>query len=275
MTVLVDLCAGSACVSLAALGHRRRLVPYMGGKWPYRRQVLNALGISGVPDRIALVDVGPWGDTWQALARDLPRVRELVECYAAEEDHVALWGRLRAAPAPADLVQRAAVHLTLQRLAFRGKPLDDRVGRWSDPGLSKTEAAGIPATDTFGAVEPQLPVLARRLRALDLRGRMEARRMSAAEVVPVPGAHVYIDPPYQGTTGYNGHDLTRAEVCAIAERWAAAGCTVVVSEAEPVDLPGWRHVRLTDPQPLMGRERQEWLTCWGEPAQATLFGKVA
>jgi hypothetical protein len=272
MTTLVELCAGSACVSLHALGIPHRLVPYMGGKWPYRAEVLDALGITGTPDRVLLVDAGPWGDTWQALAAELGLVASIVETYAAEDDHGVVWDALRAADVPALPVSRAAVHLTLQRLAFRARPVTYAGNRWKDPGLSKTEAYGIPATETFGAVARQLPTLARRLRTLRLPG-VEARRCSAMDVEPIPGAHVYIDPPYIGTTGYDPKtDLTREDVTELARRWADVGCTVVISEAEPVALPGWRHVRLTDPQALMGRKREEWLTCWGKPAQGLLWG---
>jgi 16S rRNA G966 N2-methylase RsmD len=57
------------------------------------------------------------------------------------------------------------------------------------------------------------------------------------------GAVVYIDPPYQNTTGY-AHDLPRADVLDLAQRWNEAGATVAVSEAVPLDLPGWFHVRI-------------------------------
>jgi hypothetical protein len=50
-----------------------------------------------------------------------------------------------------------------------------------------------------------------------------------------------LDPPYVGTTPY-AHDLPRADVVAIARRWAAAGALVMVCEAEPIPellADGW------------------------------------
>ena len=52
---------------------------------------------------------------------------------------------------------------------------------------------------------------------------------------------VLFDPPYQGTTPY-AHDLPRADVVALARRWAAAGALVMVCEAEPISellADGW------------------------------------
>ena len=98
-----------------------------------------------------------------------------------------------------------------------------------------------------------------------------------------PGCVAYFDPPYIGTTGY-GNDLTRAEVCEMAERWASAGAAVYISEAEPIaDLDGWHSVEITSTRVGQKRTfstergRTEWLTCNREPAwrpavQQGLFG---
>ena len=56
-----------------------------------------------------------------------------------------------------------------------------------------------------------------------------------------PGTVVLLDGPYQGTTPY-AHDLPRADVVALARRWAAAGALVMVCEAEPIPellADGW------------------------------------
>lgn len=72
---------------------------------------------------------------------------------------------------------------------------------------------------------------------------------------------IYLDPPYVGATGY-GWDMPRAEVLGLARRWADAGAVVAVSEAEPLDLPGWHQLELT-------REggKPEWLTLSRAPAR--------
>jgi hypothetical protein len=98
-----------------------------------------------------------------------------------------------------------------------------------------------------------------------------------------PGCVAYFDPPYIGTTGY-GNDLTRAEVCEMAERWASAGAAVYISEAEPIaDLDGWHSVEITSTRVGQKRTfstergRTEWLTCnrkpaWRPAVQQGLFG---
>lgn len=90
---------------------------------------------------------------------------------------------------------------------------------------------------------------------------------------PVPEPRfVYLDPLYQGATGY-GWGCPRAEVLALARRWAAAGAVVAVSEAVPLELPGWHHLDLTRPG-----GKPEWLTLSRPPArvperQLALFGE--
>lgn len=92
---------------------------------------------------------------------------------------------------------------------------------------------------------------------------------------PFPGPlFVYLDRPYLGATGY-GWDLERGLVLELARRWADAGAVVAVSEAVPLDLPGWHKLELT-------REggKPEWLTLSRPPAvlpqrQADLFAEPA
>jgi hypothetical protein len=93
----------------------------------------------------------------------------------------------------------------------------------------------------------------------------------------------FIDPPYLNTTGY-AHDLPRAEVVAIARRWAAAGATVAISEAEPIPelvAEGWYAVRIdgerVGQKRTFSKQQAEWLTlsrppAWVPPVQGGLFG---
>lgn len=63
-------------------------------------------------------------------------------------------------------------------------------------------------------------------------------RASYDELSPPPGAVIYCDPPYAGTTGYKGTAAFRHD--ALWEKcreWAVRGCTVFASEYEcPGDL---------------------------------------
>ena len=97
-----------------------------------------------------------------------------------------------------------------------------------------------------------------------------------------PGTIVYADPPYQNTTPY-ANDLPRAEVVALARRWAAAGATVAISEAEPIPelvAEGWHAVRIdgerVGQKRTFSKQQAEWLTlsrppAWVPPVQGSLF----
>jgi hypothetical protein len=103
---------------------------------------------------------------------------------------------------------------------------------------------------------------------------------------------VVIDPPYLGTHGYEaGGVLPRADVVAMARRWAEAGAVVAVCEAVPVAEemgPGWCSIDITGEYAHPGgRARSganrgvvtEWLTLsrpavagWRTRGQQGLFG---
>jgi hypothetical protein len=100
-----------------------------------------------------------------------------------------------------------------------------------------------------------------------------------------PGTVAYMDPPYKDTTPY-AHLLPREDVVSMARRWADAGATVCISEAEPIPAlmaEGWHAVEITGER--VGQKRtfggtQEWLTLNREPSwrpsvQSDLFGGVA
>jgi hypothetical protein len=109
----------------------------------------------------------------------------------------------------------------------------------------------------------------------------DARSIEPGPDLP-PGTVAYMDPPYVGTTGY-GHDLPRSEVVALARRWAAAGATVAISEAEPIaDLTaeGWHAVRVDGERRgqkrTFSKQQAEWVTmnrppAWTPPEQRGLF----
>ena len=92
-----------------------------------------------------------------------------------------------------------------------------------------------------------------------------------------------MDPSYVGTTGY-ADNLGRSEVVAIARRWAAAGATVAISEAEAIPelvAEGWHAVRIdgerVGQKRTFSKQQAEWLTlsrppAWVPPVQGGLFG---
>lgn len=123
---------------------------------------------------------------------------------------------------------------------------------------------------TSATVADRIDAIALAFKGVDVLVGLDASAAAPCLADPVPG-FVYLDPPYQGATGY-GWDCPRAEVLELARRWADAGAVVAVSEAVPLELAGWHHVNLTLPG-----GKPEWLTL-SRPAarlperQLPLFG---
>jgi hypothetical protein len=254
--MLVELCAGSAAVSMALLGAKAPC-RYMGGKGRFAKRIISEMNVDRSP--VVLVDPGPWGRVWQILIADLEGVAAALEAMALL-DPGALYTRCAAERVPADGVEFAAVFLMLQQLNWRSKPVRMKGGAWVASGLDTTMAFGLAGTPKFGAVAPQLPTVARNLRALDL-GSVTAYHSRAEDLPPIPGAVVYIDPPYLNTEGYSDN-LTRSAVLDLSAAWVAVGARVGVSEAEP--LPGFRAVRIGSQGKTAGLHdgprREEWLS---------------
>jgi hypothetical protein len=109
----------------------------------------------------------------------------------------------------------------------------------------------------------------------------DAREVDPGPCLP-PGTVAYMDPPYLNTTGY-ASDLPRADVVALARRWAAAGAVVAISEAEPIPelvTEGWHAVRIdgerVGARRTFSKQQAEWLTLnrppeWRPSVQGSLF----
>jgi hypothetical protein len=154
-------------------------------------------------------------------------------------------------------------------------------GRWSV--LTGVSASGYAGPDVWN--NPNAASIAGAfdiLPALRATITPDARGIEPGVDLPA-GTVAYMDPPYVGTTGY-GHDLPRADVVALARRWAAAGATVAISEAEPIaDLTaeGWPAVRVDGERKgqtrTFSKQQAEWVTmnrppAWTPPEQRGLFG---
>lgn len=288
----VVLCAGSLGFTLLRLGGVA-LMPYLGTKAPYADIIMQMTGWVDRPQRLVIAEPGPWGTAWRVLAdleareRVARRVGQIVDSYPQPNHAKQLFTDLLEAPAttthsPGWREQCVAEFLILQLLAFRGKPVwlqagpDKRV-YWRSPGYNKTAAEGVPARASFGAVAPQLPGLAARIRALPAFPPTTVHADAAA--VPIPedasDCDVFVDPPYEDTTGYATHVFEPAAVRGGARRWSARGARVVVCERQQVlTEPGWVGVEITGrasgkPSTWGG---SEWLTMNFPPVQRSLFG---
>jgi len=111
--------------------------------------------------------------------------------------------------------------------------------------------------------------------AADLDALPELPATVLVEAVEPPrlpkNSWVYMDPPYQNTTGY-AHDLPREEVVRLARLWREAGANVCISEAEPIPelvAEGWHVVEITGDRKgqkrTFSKQKREFLTMSREP----------
>lgn len=256
---LVELCAGSAAISLRWLRAKARPpLGYQGGKQGYADAILDALGMNpgdGVGNDIILCEPGPWGDAWEHWRTAGGRADTCARLEAwAGEDPRTLWDRLRAAPVPVEMGERVATWAVLQFWGYMRRAVVPSGGKWREHGLQVAYLA----EDLRRSVSD----VARRISRLPDLSCVRVHRGPAQALRPIPGAVVYIDPPYQDTTGY-GHAFPRAEVLEVAERWRAAGCIVAVSEACAIPLDGWRALQLPrrkGARRTWSKQQEEWLT---------------
>src|SRR5262245_35526098 len=138
---LVELCAGTASVSLWALGRCPPLCGFMGSKRRWAPALVEAMGCDR-PDRVVLVDAGPWGDVWTQLLNPTIRraVAGLLLAWDARriED---LWTECVSVPPSTDPAQRVAQYLLLQARSAGTIPVWWSGSRWESPTGSRTEAA--------------------------------------------------------------------------------------------------------------------------------------
>lgn len=254
--LFVELCAGTAALSLAHFAKGAPLksrkgafkqvkppVSRMGSKSGYAEAILDVLGLEPGEGQAA--------GTHYIWCEPDPGCRLLLEAYRdaalakaaadiirgwADEDPRALWERLRAEGPPrypAD-AREVARWLTITAGATGG------VGGFKGLHCLRPSVDGfIPSRSSLSAtIEAAEPITAVIL--------PDARATDPWPSLP-PGTVVYIDPPYVGTTQY-ANKLPRADVIALARRWADAGATVCISEAEPIpDLvaDGWEVADIT------------------------------
>lgn len=232
----IELCAGSAAVSLALFGAKPP-VSYAGNKQGYAKHILDAFGCSASTiSEVILVEPGHWGATWNVLVDPVKRTETATRIRAvAALDAKTVWENSKSemTEGSSDVIRCAAHLLTIagthggfEKGGFKGK----HKSRPSVDGFIPNRESLSKRVDELIFPKPVRTVVGR------------------AEDVEPREAFCYIDPPYQSTTGY-ANKLDRATVVEIALRWAQCGARVVVSEACPIDeliAVGWSSTDLTD-----------------------------
>lgn len=274
--LFVELCAGTAALSLAHFakgaplksrkGAHKQVKPpvsRMGSKAGYAEAILDVLGLEPGEGQAA--------GTHYLWCEPDPGCRLLLEAYRdaalakaaadiirgwAGEDPRALWERLRAEGPP------------------QGSVSPREVARWvwtwgrsfNGTGDSFRPSVSSVGTPVWNAHPPEWYAAAcDLLPALPATILPDAHAADPGPSLP-PGTVVYIDPPYVGTTQY-ANKLPRADVIALARRWADAGATVCISEAEPIHelvADGWEVADITGrrrgQRRTFSKQQSEYLT---------------
>ncbi len=246
----IELCAGSAALTLWMNEKQHPVVAYAGGKAGYAEEILKILHPEGIR-HFVLVDLGPWGRTWETLIRYSENVADVLLSKKEEEPlEVRTWA-LEHIRSISEVVA-AAAHLLVIASTYGG----------FEKGGFKGRHKHRPNVDGF---IPNRRNLAQRVRSLKIPSSIKAYHADAGTIDPFP-ALVYIDPPYRGTTKYSA-SFSRASVVTTAIRWSNAGSRVVVSEGEPIEelvALGWSCKEITKARKGQKRTNtrsvEEWLT---------------
>lgn len=202
-------------------------VKYKGGKRSYAADIARHLGVWR-PAEALLVEAS-WHVACALRVAWDPELRAMAaaryEAWAEpEEAQRERWSAMLG-DWPADPVEAG-----IQWLWMRPRTVPMR-----EPHVTRARGDWLRRVDSRGGSSYTLdapgPALSRPLPDM----RVTVLHADVRDVEPVPGAVLYLDPPYLGTTGYAA-DLPRDGVIATAARWRDAGCVVGVSETEP--MPG-------------------------------------
>ncbi len=241
-TIFYDLCCGSGSVTAAVLNRG----------W--------------TPDRIVMVDSGPWGAFWGSIASgsfNLERFATLIDAFPPPINIQAHLATLAARPIlDADVPY---LYPLLQAGAFGGKAIFIEGGRWKvrDGGFAfRSFWLPTEASSRRSPVNPMMPMprtLLARVGEWVLRGK--GLRVLHGPISGVPWdctrpGLVYLDPPYAGTTSY-GEEVD-------PEAFArAAPFPIWVSETRPLSGRGIRLASGRRKGGISGERstaHEEWLT---------------
>lgn len=252
MTALVELCCGTAAVSLAALGAPRFPASRIGNKAGYAREILGHMGIEpGSVRQALLIDADPEMIRILTALLNMPgTLAEMVRELLSKGDPRTVWERAREGTSSASALIRIA--------GARGG-----IGGFRGEHKLRPTATGIP----FSLVDRIRKFQRFKKKNWSMLSNVHCQTATLDEFfqhryLTKPNARIYIDPPYEGRQGFAGFVL--AEVIEdTARRLAYAGHPVWVSEARP--LHGAK-VRVNITQARQGQSRrslttslEEWL----------------
>jgi site-specific DNA-adenine methylase len=257
---LIELCAGTAAVSLSLFG----CVPptgYMGSKSRYADQITQLLNLKDSPKKLTLVDPGPWGRAWKTLTIDTKcqSVIDIFETWSQKTDEELFEScKQQFLNCQTEECEWAASFLWLQSRILRNMPVDER---WKYKTIQKPYGN---LKDPYkGRRVPTINGTIKKLTKIrDVKWPNDFIILNdrANSVVPKSDAIIYIDPPYNASTIHYQYNLSRQDLIDLALNWHNAGSRVVISEQEPV-FANWHSIQLkTHSQRTFSNNKVEWLT---------------
>lgn len=218
---LIELCAGTAAVSWAALGVPGFPVSRIGSKQGYVEPILDALQFDRPPKCVLLVEADArMAADLEALADASERalaIEFLERCLKSKQSARDVWEAAR---------DRSIGTLAGDRF---GRSLVHTAGARGGIGGFKGKHKLRPSVDGF---IPSLPSLIKRLKAFDvhqekLLAYVVHDRVENVSPLAYAPTRVYIDPPYEGREGYD--EVLSVDAYQLAETWSTAGHHVVLS----------------------------------------------
>lgn len=238
-----DLCCASGAITLAAVdaGH--------------------------APDRVVMVEQGPWGLFWRSIGDgtfDLHTFRHYCQSIPADPRGVkAVVEAMYKVPAGDHAAYR---YLLLQAAAIGGKSISLERGLWVRGSGFRDYWLPTATSSRRSPVNPMMPMpntIYTRVEEIVTKMRgVQGVHSDATDVIIQGSAVIYIDPPYAGTTGY-GYTIDAVKV---ARRIAEQGHVVWVSEGKPLSdeaiclSKGRAKGGITGGRKCAANE--EWLSCF-------------
>lgn len=146
MTIGVSLCAGTLAVELYQLCRQGPLTGFMGSKRRWAPELGAAVYGNTKPERLFVVDAGPWGDVWTTLADPIQRARVVERLLKLDAQGTLkdLWAELVAEAPSEDAARRVAQYLCVQSRVSNSLPV------WWEPSKAEQPAAPLDVSTEGG-----------------------------------------------------------------------------------------------------------------------------
>lgn len=222
MTIGVSLCAGTLAVELHQICRLGPLTGFMGSKRRWAGELGAAVYGDTKPERLIVVDAGPWGDVWKTLSDPTQRARVVERLLKLDAQGTLkdLWPELVAEAPSEDAARRVAQYLCVQSRVSNSLPV------WWEPGEAEQPTAPLDVSIGGGRSSSAIPTIPQALDA----GR-GARESAPRPIAPLP-VGTFVVP----TKGYETAPYRRA-----APQHSRASTPVLggdEGEAVPM-LSGW------------------------------------